>query len=173
MVLSSVMYACRQVVWLFLIALQLVRAMGLGSGRWMVMTARVIIFGCIVGLYFIPHVLWYIITPTVLRRVKYRSSDKVRLQILQAVLQAPSTTTAGAVRTPSSLSSGTAHDEEDDDADDLSCSSNSGHNNSNNVSALNASQVMSDTRASSSQLNHTVVIDIFDSNTTDLIVFDN
>ena len=92
---STVMYVFRQLVWMARIAIQLILAMGLGSGRWMVMTARVFTFGAIVALYFLPHILWYIVTPTVLRRVQYRSSERSRLQVLETILHAETLSSSG------------------------------------------------------------------------------
>ncbi|EPY25939.1 ecotin [Strigomonas culicis] len=82
---SLVAYVFQQMLWLLATATQLIASMGIGI-KWVVMTFRCIIFAMLDLAYFTPHIIWYLLTPTVIRRVAYRSSRKTKVRNLEVFL---------------------------------------------------------------------------------------
>ncbi|PBJ68312.1 hypothetical protein BCY84_21723 [Trypanosoma cruzi cruzi] len=79
-------YLVRQVLWTISVSAQLLAAMGLGF-KWISMAIRLLVFALLILWYFIPHICAYIMSPTIIRRVSYRSSKRTRKRNLQIFLQ--------------------------------------------------------------------------------------
>ncbi|KAL7702972.1 ecotin [Lotmaria passim] len=78
-------YVFSQILWLLGSATQLIAAMGIGL-KWVFMTFRCITFAIMDLAYFVPHVVWYLTSPNIIRRVSYRSSHTTKLRNLEALL---------------------------------------------------------------------------------------
>ncbi|GET87220.1 hypothetical protein, conserved [Leishmania tarentolae] len=78
-------YVLQQVLWLMRTTAQLIATMGIGI-TWMVMTARCLIFSTMDMVYFMPHVVWYLLSPNIIHRVSYRSSRTTKLRNLEALV---------------------------------------------------------------------------------------
>lgn len=74
------------IMWLFGAAAELILVMGIGV-RWMFMTVRIVIFGMLITPYFLVNIVWYIVSPTIVRRVAYRSSRQTKLRNLRRVVE--------------------------------------------------------------------------------------
>ncbi|KPI84855.1 hypothetical protein ABL78_6083 [Leptomonas seymouri] len=85
MQVRSFEYVFQQVMWLLGTAAQLIASMGVGI-KWVFMTFRCVTFALMDVAYFIPHVIWYLLSPNIIRRVSYRSSRTTKLRNLEALL---------------------------------------------------------------------------------------
>ncbi|KAG5509067.1 hypothetical protein JKF63_06075 [Porcisia hertigi] len=85
MVSRTIEYVFQQVMWLISNAAQLIAAMGVGI-KWMFMTLRCATFSMLNVVYFMPNIVWYLLTPNVIRRVSYRSSRTTKIRNLEALL---------------------------------------------------------------------------------------
>nr|CAJ2469796.1 unnamed protein product [Leishmania braziliensis] len=85
MVKGTFEYVFQQVLWLIGSAAQLIAAMGIGI-KWMFMTVRCVTFAALDLMYFMPNILWYLLSPNIIRRVSYRSSRTTKLRNLEALL---------------------------------------------------------------------------------------
>eukprot|EP00796_Vickermania_ingenoplastis_P000990 gene990-585_t len=76
-IMEVVGYALRQAVWMGTESFRLITAMGLGI-QWIIMTTRCFAFAMLDLVYFIPHVVWYVLSPRIIRRVSYRCSKRTK-----------------------------------------------------------------------------------------------
>ncbi|ORC88081.1 uncharacterized protein TM35_000181380 [Trypanosoma theileri] len=79
-------YVLQQILWLISVTAQLIAAMGVGL-KWIIMAIRLFLYAMLELQYFIPHILWYIVSPNVIRRVAYRSSQRTKRRNLEIFLK--------------------------------------------------------------------------------------
>ncbi len=75
-----------QALWMLQSFFSLVFAMG-GGLKWMVRSVRVLLFGILIFPAYSYHIFWYIVSPTVIRRVAYRASRVTKMRNLRMLLQ--------------------------------------------------------------------------------------
>ncbi|RNF25567.1 putative ecotin [Trypanosoma conorhini] len=79
-------YVIQQILWIISVTAQLLAAMGLGV-QWMFMAIRLVTFAVLDLGYFLPHMVKHFLSPSIIRRVSYRSSKRTRQRNLQIFLQ--------------------------------------------------------------------------------------
>lgn len=84
-VLHLLRYVLQQFFWCIAVTTQLISVMGVGI-KWVVMTARCVTFALLDIPFFLPYIIWYLTTPTIIRRVAYRSSQKTKVRNLEKIL---------------------------------------------------------------------------------------
>ena len=79
-------FVLSQALWMMQSFFSLVFAMG-GGLKWMVMSVRVLLFGLLIFPAYSYHIVWYVVSPTVIRRVAYRASRTTKLHNLRMLLR--------------------------------------------------------------------------------------
>ncbi|CUG03877.1 membrane-associated protein, putative [Bodo saltans] len=82
----TVHYVFQQARWMSGATRELILAMGIGF-KWVSMTIRMLIFGALVGPFFLPMILWYILSPNIIRHVAYRTSKTTRDRHLKSLIK--------------------------------------------------------------------------------------
>ena len=82
---SSFSYLLQQSRWIVWITLKLIVSMGVGV-QWVLMAARMLLYCVFVGPFNLSLLAWYVVTPSVIRHVAYRSSQRTKLEQLHKVL---------------------------------------------------------------------------------------
>jgi hypothetical protein len=82
----TVHYVLQQARWMSGAARELILAMGIGL-KWVTMTLRILVFGALVGPFFLPMILWYILSPNIIRHVAYRTSKTTRARHLKSLIK--------------------------------------------------------------------------------------
>lgn len=82
----SAQHVVQQLRWMGGVTRELILAMGIGV-KWLTMTLRIILFGALVAPLFLTTILWYVLSPNIIRRVAYRTSKATRARHLRSLLR--------------------------------------------------------------------------------------